>query len=585
MVLATEGFSARRKACSLSTTHGFSVVDVGVDNDRVSSYVAVARETAPWSVSGATDPGDTEYPSCVTTNFPHVFPHCAQWARDLFKKQFVELPKQTSEFLREIHATEVEIEKEKEKEKGGDESFPSLGKLAKRFENADFHDARFICGSFLNPLTHIAQSVEWAENLFHHAFHEAPTKALRANPVGLKTKDGFLFWSGAKRAPTPLTFNETNPNHLTFVVAASRIYSWMFRGDGVELSSAYDPTDYDKHDEYSDEYFTRGSYAEVTEQLVKIAVANGKSRALLGVFPDEFTDEESEELAKANVLARFHESLGKTLYSVARVPRPVDEIEPGGFRKHKNPTFAAFIAASAACRGEVYQIPSPSEWDLAFLANGYRPETPAPFLVAAALAAAETVKIAKNNNSRHLRKNVVGDFETAGVDFPTRSSDGIHDTRTPFRCSYVSLGRLAHATASPFPVTTKIAKTGETTADLRFTEWDKITLDLSADRGATLKTLLSSFEKQVGLQPSMVSHGASLLFADFMNQTKPETVKRMSTPLVDLFADAYVLRDRYDESADPPSTTPSPVFVTLAITACDESDDDVDVPYVRVRIR
>jgi hypothetical protein len=359
----------------------------------------------------------------------------------------------------------------------------------------------------------------------------------------------------------------------------------MFRGDGVELSSEYDPTDYDKHDEYSDEYFTRGSYAEVTEQLVKIAVANGKSRALLGVFPDEFTDEESEELAKANVLARFHESLGKTLYSVARVPRPVDEIEPGGFRKHKNPTFAAFIAASAACRGEVYQIPSPSEWDLAFLANGYRPETPAPFLVAAALAAAETVKIAKNNNSRHLRKNVVGDFETAGVDFPTRSSNGIHDTRTLFRCSYVSLGRLAHATASPFPVTTKIAKTGETTADLRFTEWDKITLDLSADRGATLKTLLSSFEKQVGLQPSMVSHGASLLFADFMNQTKPETVKRMSTPLVDLFADAYVLRDRYDESADPPSTTPSPVFVTLAITACDESDDDVDVPYVRVRIR
>ena len=102
----------------------------------------------------------------------------------------------------------------------------------------------------------------------------------------------------------------------------------MFRGDGVELSSEYDPTDYDKHDEYSDEYFTRGSYAEVTEQLVKIAVANGKSRALLGVFPDEFTDEESEELAKANVLARFHESLGKTLYSVARVPRPVDEIEP-----------------------------------------------------------------------------------------------------------------------------------------------------------------------------------------------------------------------------------------------------------------
>ena len=83
----------------------------------------------------------------------------------------------------------------------------------------------------------------------------------------------------------------------------------------------------------------------------------------------------------------------------------------------------------------------------------------------------------------------------------------------------------------------------------------------------TLQILLDVFKKQVGLEPSMISHGASLLFADFHNQQKPETEKRMSTPLCELFSE----------------TTAE--FVTLSITACDENDDDVDIPDVRVMIR
>jgi hypothetical protein len=70
-----------------------------------------------------------------------------------------------------------------------------------------------------------------------------------------------------------------------------------------------------------------------------------------------------------------------------------------------------------------------------------------------------------------------------------------------------------------------------------------------------------------------VARGASLLFADFMNLAKPETAARMNTPLKTLFEDVL------DEERT------SPKRVLVSVTACDENDDDVEIPEVWVRIR
>ena len=93
IVAGVEGFEARRAADASSTRHRFSLIDAGVENHAYSAYVAAVDRTAPWSVSGARDASDSpSFPSCVVGNFPHTFPHCAQWARELFARLFVELP-------------------------------------------------------------------------------------------------------------------------------------------------------------------------------------------------------------------------------------------------------------------------------------------------------------------------------------------------------------------------------------------------------------------------------------------------------------------------------------------------------------
>ena len=112
---------------------------------------------------------------------------------------------------------------------------------------------------------------------------------------------------------------------------------------------------------------------------------------------------------------------------------------------------------------------------------------------------------------------------------------------------------------------------------MRFTAWDAFVFD--ARDGATLSSFLEKFHATVGLEPSTVARGASLLFADFMNLAKPETAARMNTPLTTLFEDVL------DEVSDEERTKSAPNRVLVSVTACDENDDDVEIPEVWVRIR
>ena len=113
---------------------------------------------------------------------------------------------------------------------------------------------------------------------------------------------------------------------------------------------------------------------------------------------------------------------------------------------------------------------------------------------------------------------------------------------------------------------------------MRFTAWDAFVFD--ARDGATLSDFLHRFRAAVGLEPSTVARGKSLLFADFMNLAKSETAARMNTPLKTLFEDVL---DGSDEEGTKKEKRPKRVLVS--VTACDENDDDVEIPETWVRIR
>ena len=54
----------------------------------------------------------------------------------------------------------------------------------------------------------------------------------------MKTTAGAPFWSGTKRAPTPLTFDPSSPLHLDFIVSAANLQAAVYGLKGCQDRSA-----------------------------------------------------------------------------------------------------------------------------------------------------------------------------------------------------------------------------------------------------------------------------------------------------------------------------------------------------------
>jgi ubiquitin-activating enzyme E1 len=60
------------------------------------------------------------------------------------------------------------------------------------------------------------------ENLFNHTIQNL----LSIFPPDAKDKDGQPFWSGPKRAPTPIAFDPTDPLHVQFVTSCANLIAY-----------------------------------------------------------------------------------------------------------------------------------------------------------------------------------------------------------------------------------------------------------------------------------------------------------------------------------------------------------------------
>lgn len=519
--VAVDSLGDRRAADELSLRRRFALVDAGVDGDRLSVHVAVPDVTAPWS-EGPRDPPDWEPPSCVLGNFPHAFQHAARWARDLFGEHFASSPKKTNAYLRD----------------------PSFAAETLRSQTRDVHarlaDAKDIHAALVAERPRdLNACVRWARARFEDAFVRAPREMLSSFPEDHRAASGAPFWTGTKRVPAPLAFDENNPAHLGFVCFGANLRAATYGLKGR-----------------SDRRFRD----ECREALAEGDVSSREER-------DRRDDGMADEASRAAAAESEFEALASALPS--RESLAGYRLVETTFRP-RDPDHAGFVAAAAECRAAVYRIPTPRDpTELRAVAADARPGLPSTALFAAALVAVETYKLAANR--------VAKDAEAAGsipgarsVATPSGSEDASESTR-PFAHTYAALGANVYATARPKPVTRRVAVTAAGKPDIAWTAWDVI--DVDGRGGMTLDGFVRAFKERVGLEVGMVSYGASLLFADFMNREK--LAARLATPLLDVVADVG------KAGPLPPTTT----HVLLSVGACDENDDDVDIPDVRVRVR
>ena len=398
--------------------------------------------------------------------------------------------------------------------------------------------------------------MSWAAARFEEYFANLPNQMLKNFPPEQTQKDGAKrvpFWTGTKRVPAPITFDANVPSHVTFIVAAANL-----RAAAYGLRGSLDP---DVH--------------------AKLTLAETKEK------PDAAMDADTAAERAAAEKARNARDEAQCATLLAELPARETLVgfrvreAPASGAGSREPLVAAFVAAAASLRADVHGICKPLgdadgdvsgggrslsgdtnglecvDW-LGLTATGARPGAPAAAALAGALVAIETHKLAavKAASLRDESEALFGIIE-GGVD-PKAF------VQRPFRHTYASVGDwTACVSAAPSSVQTQTAKT-ISKGDLRWSVWDVI--DMDCRDGLTLQGFIERFEREVGLQCGMVSHGASLLYADFMNKAKIK--ERLESPLASAM--------KLGEDA---------THATLSVGACDENDDDVDIPEVRVRFR
>ncbi|KAJ5893728.1 hypothetical protein N7495_005419 [Penicillium taxi] len=169
------------------------------------------------SYSSSQDPPEKSFPMCTLKSFPNRIEHTIAWARDLFQTYFVGPPESVNMYLSQSDYIEKTLKQ--------------AGNERQTLENLrDFLVTE-------KPLT-FDDCIVWARQQFEAQYNNAIQQLLYNFPRDSNTSSGQPFWSGPKRAPTPLKFDGSNPAHIGFVIAGANLHAFNYgiKNPGAEKS-------------------------------------------------------------------------------------------------------------------------------------------------------------------------------------------------------------------------------------------------------------------------------------------------------------------------------------------------------------
>ncbi|CCH60861.1 hypothetical protein TBLA_0D03620 [Henningerozyma blattae CBS 6284] len=163
------------------------------------------------SYSSSRDPPEKSIPLCTLRSFPNKIDHTIAWAKSLFQGYFTDAPENVNMYLTDPNFIE--------------QTMKQSGDVKGILES--------ISDSVTKKPTNFDDCIEWARLEFEKKFNHDIKQLLYNFPPDAKTSSGEPFWSGPKRAPTPLTFDINNEDHFHFVVGAAnlRAFNYGLEGD------------------------------------------------------------------------------------------------------------------------------------------------------------------------------------------------------------------------------------------------------------------------------------------------------------------------------------------------------------------
>lgn len=179
------------------------LLESGTLGTKANTQVVVPNLTEAYSSSQ--DPPEKSIPVCTLKNFPNQIEHTIQWAREQFDELFekpaanVNLYLTQPDYLASLSAS-------------SDAGYKQQVEQIKEYL-VDVRPRSF------------DECIVWARHKFEENYVNMIKQLLFNLPADAKTTTGQPFWSGPKRAPTPLCFDAADPLHVAFIVAAANLHA------------------------------------------------------------------------------------------------------------------------------------------------------------------------------------------------------------------------------------------------------------------------------------------------------------------------------------------------------------------------
>ncbi|KAJ0414949.1 hypothetical protein BJY00DRAFT_294319 [Aspergillus carlsbadensis] len=466
------------------------LLESGTLGTKGNTQVVLPRITESYSSSQ--DPPEKSFPMCTLKSFPNRIEHTIAWARDLFQTYFVGPPEAVNMYLSQPNYIE--------------QTLKQAGNEKQTLE----HLRDFLVTD--KPLT-FDDCIVWARNQFEAQYNNAIQQLLYNFPKDSTTSTGQPFWSGPKRAPTPLKFDSSSPTHLGFIVAGASLHGFNYGIKNPGLDKDY--------------------YRKVVDNMI-IPEFTPKS----GV---KIQADENEPESNAQASGSSFDDSDDTKRLVESLPSPKSlagfRLNPVEFEKDDDTNHHIdFITAASNLRAENYDIPQADHHKTKFIAGKIIPAIATTTALVTGLVALELFKIIDGKDDIEQYKN------------------GFINLALPF---------FGFSEPIASPKSKYQGKQGEVAIDQI---WDRFEVD-----DIPLQDFLKHFS-DLGLDISMVSSGVSLLYASFYGPSKVKD--RLPMPMSKLV-------EHISKKAIPEHQK----NVIFEVTAEDQTEEDVEIPYVMVKLR
>merc|ERR1712063_138688 len=203
---ALDNVTARMYMDQKCVENRLSLLESGTLGTKGNTQVIIPFMTESYGSSA--DPPEKTIPMCTLHHFPSRIEHTIQWARDIFQGLFTNVPENVNAYLTQANFLE-DLKKQN---------------LATQTE--------VISGIHSSLVKERAFSFEdclrWSRLRFEEYFNNGIKQLLFNFPRDLITSSGAPFWSGAKKAPSPIEFNPDDQLHMNFIIAAANLRAVSF---------------------------------------------------------------------------------------------------------------------------------------------------------------------------------------------------------------------------------------------------------------------------------------------------------------------------------------------------------------------